>query len=257
MSTSSNPARYLSALLAGALAAALALLFLLIKDGELPVRMSGLVLQTIPSLIAALVAYVAIYFILEKQGIFLSASIEQRSRVIASELFKYQYGNPRQAPASGHDLSGRWKFQDWRHGHPEDKERARSEDAQIYQDGSAVWGTFSTLQGPIKDGTPTPSRYAFYSDLEGDILTGRWWQIGEKSPWKGAFQFKVIPGVFDREVMEGCWVGFSHDKVKINSGYWEWARPGQSFPSERSGQLAESAGSSTAAASSSEETSDA
>ena len=233
MPTSNGSIKYLSALLAGATALLLGFIFVSLGHKDPPNRWLLLALQVIPSLIAALVAYAAIYFVLEMQGISLNASIEEKSQLIANKLFKYQYGDPKRKPITEHDLRGHWRLQDWRHGHPEDIELAFSEDVQIYQDGPLVWGTFSTLQGRDKDNKPSPSEYAFHADLEGDILTGRWWQRNDKSPWKGVFQFKVIPGNLDREVMDGCWAGFNFDKTKINSGAWEWARAGQQFPSER------------------------
>lgn len=230
-----NPIKYLSAILAVVVAALLAFVFAYVANDPDP--WPRLLLQVIPSLIAALAAYAAVYFFLEAQGVSLTESAQQRSARIARECFKYQYGDHFCRPGKELDLTGQWKMRDWRHGHPEDREWAYSEDAYIYQDGSRVWGTYSTRQGIDEDGNPAPSPYAFHGDLEGDILTGRWWQTEEKAPWKGVFQFKVVPGNLGREVMEGQWVGFRYDKAKINSGIWEWARPDQPFPSERSGEI--------------------
>ncbi len=222
--------RYLTAILAFALAIILSFVFLFIKGGWSSANWISLFSQMIPGLVGGLLAYTVLFFALEKQGIILGPSDEQTAKGISKELLKYLHGQPNQASSSVHDLTGKWKTQDWRHDQPEDKKDSYTDDAEIFQSGLVVWGKFSTMQGPMEDGKRTP--YAFYGDLESDILTGRWWQIGGSSPWKGAFQFKITPSPFKKETMEGCWVGFSRDKAKINMGYWEWARPDNKFPSE-------------------------
>lgn len=227
--------RYLSALLA--IATATALIFLWLSLGARTIGDTDswidLVTQVIPSLVAALVAYAAVYFVLERQGLFHPVSVEERSSRIAQELFEYAHGDSDRGSGAEHDLSGRWRMWDWRHDHLEDRELAFSENAQIHQDGRVVWGTFSTLQGPKKNGKPTKSYYSFKADLMGDILTGTWWQTKDRNPWRGAFQFKFIPGTGGREVMKGQWVGYKSDRTEINSGHWEWARPGRPLPSEK------------------------
>ncbi|MDY7094987.1 MAG: hypothetical protein SX243_18595 [Acidobacteriota bacterium] len=229
--------RYLSAVLAVTTATALAILWVSLGTKSISEAASWLelVTQIVPSLIAALVAYAAVYFILERQGVFHAGSAEERYSRIAKELFEYAHGDPSRGPGAEYDLSGRWRMWDWRHNNVEDRKLAFSESAQIYQDGRAVWGVFSTLQGPKRNGQPTKSYYSFKADLAGDILTGTWWQIKDKNPWKGAFQFKFIPGTGGREIMVGQWVGYKSDRTEINSGHWEWARPGHLLPSERAG----------------------
>ena len=237
MAGASRSIRYLSAVLAVTTAVALALLWVSLGTKKISEAASWLELATqiIPSLIAALVAYAAVYFILERQGIFHAGSAEERSSKVARELFEYAHGDPSRGPGAEYDLSGRWRMWDWRHDNLEDRKLAFSENAQIYQDGRDVWGTFSTLQGPKKDDKPTKSYYSFKADLAGDILTGTWWQIKDKNPWKGAFQFKFIPGTGGREIMIGQWVGYKSDRTEINGGAWEWARPGRPLPSETAG----------------------
>jgi hypothetical protein len=64
--------------------------------------------------------------------------------------------------------------------------------------------------------------FAAFGKIEGEYLTGTWYDTGDSIGYFGAFHLRIVNG----QELIGSWIGHSKSQAIIRNGTWSWLKIG-------------------------------
>ncbi|MCG6154986.1 hypothetical protein [Rubinisphaera margarita] len=86
----------------------------------------------------------------------------------------------------------------------------RHKTARIYQLHDHCYADYAALD----------ERYVMTGKIEGNYITGIWYNPNDRHGYRGAFQLRIVSS----KKLEGRWLGFSTTEPSINSDKYTWTK---------------------------------